>query len=83
MALESLEIWNCGKIDLVEGEDYPTRLRSLTIGVLPKLVALPQWLIQSALRDPKIYDCGVVSKNCKSEVGVDSTHPSNPIFGSD
>jgi hypothetical protein len=25
----------------------------------------------------KNYDCGVLSKNCKREVGVDSTHPSN------
>ena len=30
LALESLEIWNCGKIDLVEGEDYPN-LRDLKI----------------------------------------------------
>jgi hypothetical protein len=33
----------------------------------------PHW---KALRDVKIYDCGVLSKNCKREVGVDSTHSS-------
>jgi hypothetical protein len=47
-ALESLEIWNCEKINLMEGEDYPTSLRSFLFGDLPNLVALPQWLIQSA-----------------------------------
>jgi hypothetical protein len=47
-ALESLLIWRCEKINLMEGEDYLTRLRSFTIGFLPKLVDLPQWLIQSA-----------------------------------
>jgi hypothetical protein len=29
-ALESLVIWRCEKINLMEGEDYPTRLRSFT-----------------------------------------------------
>ena len=47
-ALESLLIWNCEKINLMEGEDYPTRLRSFIIGESRKVVALPQWLIQSA-----------------------------------
>uniref|UniRef100_A0A2N9H6U3 NB-ARC domain-containing protein n=1 Tax=Fagus sylvatica TaxID=28930 RepID=A0A2N9H6U3_FAGSY len=47
-ALESLGIWRCEKINLMEGEDYPTRLRSFRISFLRKLVALPQWLIQSA-----------------------------------
>ena len=47
-ALESLLIWSCEKINLMEAEDYRTRLRSFTICLLPKLVALPQWLIQSA-----------------------------------
>uniref|UniRef100_A0A2N9HD90 Chromatin-remodeling ATPase INO80 n=2 Tax=Fagus sylvatica TaxID=28930 RepID=A0A2N9HD90_FAGSY len=47
-ALESLLICKCGKINLMEGEDYPTRLRSLRIILSPKLVALPHWLIQSA-----------------------------------
>jgi hypothetical protein len=58
-ALESLEIWGCKKINLMEGEDYPTRLRSFRIGFSPKLVALPQWLIQSAttLQFLWIYDC--------------------------
>jgi Leucine-rich repeat (LRR) protein len=46
--LESLVIWECEKINLMEGDDYLTRLRSLSIGFLPKLVDLPQWLIQSA-----------------------------------
>uniref|UniRef100_A0A2N9GGV5 Rx N-terminal domain-containing protein n=1 Tax=Fagus sylvatica TaxID=28930 RepID=A0A2N9GGV5_FAGSY len=58
-ALESLLIWRCEKINLMEGEDYLTRLRSFTIGFLPKLVDLPQWLIQSAttLQFLWIYDC--------------------------
>ena len=47
-ALERLEIWRCKKVNLMEVEDYPTRLRSFTIGFSPKLVTLPQWLIQSA-----------------------------------
>ena len=47
-ALESLFIWECENINLMEGEDYPTSLRSFTISSSPKLVALPQWLIQSA-----------------------------------
>uniref|UniRef100_A0A2N9EUW3 Disease resistance protein RGA3 n=1 Tax=Fagus sylvatica TaxID=28930 RepID=A0A2N9EUW3_FAGSY len=49
----------CEKINLMEGEDYLTRLRSFTIGFLPKLVDLPQWLIQSAttLQFLWIYDC--------------------------
>uniref|UniRef100_A0A2N9FIK0 Rx N-terminal domain-containing protein n=1 Tax=Fagus sylvatica TaxID=28930 RepID=A0A2N9FIK0_FAGSY len=47
-ALERLEIWECEKINLTEGEDYPTRLRIFRIGFFPKLVDLPQWLIQSA-----------------------------------
>uniref|UniRef100_A0A2N9I7I2 Uncharacterized protein n=1 Tax=Fagus sylvatica TaxID=28930 RepID=A0A2N9I7I2_FAGSY len=49
----------CEKINLMEGEDYLTRLRSFTIGFLPKLVDLPQWLIQSAttLQFLWIYHC--------------------------
>jgi Leucine-rich repeat (LRR) protein len=47
-ALERLVIWGCEKINLMEGEDYPTSLRSITIGSSPKLVALPHWLIPSA-----------------------------------
>jgi Leucine-rich repeat (LRR) protein len=47
-ALESLVIWDCEKINLMEGEDYPTSLRSFDISFSSKLVALPQWLIQSA-----------------------------------
>uniref|UniRef100_A0A2N9J8B0 Disease resistance protein RGA3 n=1 Tax=Fagus sylvatica TaxID=28930 RepID=A0A2N9J8B0_FAGSY len=58
-ALKSLEIWNCKKLNLMEGEDYPTSLRSFTIYKLPKLVALPQWLIQSAntLQFLRIFSC--------------------------
>ena len=58
-ALEKLEIWHCEKINLMEGEDYPTRLRSFVFGFSPNLVALPQWLIQSAttLQFLWIYDC--------------------------
>jgi Leucine-rich repeat (LRR) protein len=47
-ALENLVIWRCEKINLMEGKDYPMSLRSFIIGFSPKLVALPQWLIQSA-----------------------------------
>jgi Leucine-rich repeat (LRR) protein len=58
-ALETLEIYSCEKINLIEGEDYPPRLRSFRISHLPKLVALPQWLIQSAttLQFLWIYHC--------------------------
>ena len=47
-ALESLKIINCEKLNLVEGDDYLTRLRELTICGLPELVSLPQWLKGSA-----------------------------------
>uniref|UniRef100_A0A2N9ICN2 Uncharacterized protein n=1 Tax=Fagus sylvatica TaxID=28930 RepID=A0A2N9ICN2_FAGSY len=55
--LESLEIWDYGKLDLMEGEDYPTRLQSFTIGIAG--VALPQWPIRSAntLQCLKIVSC--------------------------
>jgi Leucine-rich repeat (LRR) protein len=58
-ALESLLIVRCEKINLMKGEDYPTSLRSFSIGFLPKLVDLPQWLIQSAttLQFLCIYEC--------------------------
>uniref|UniRef100_A0A2N9HQU2 Uncharacterized protein n=1 Tax=Fagus sylvatica TaxID=28930 RepID=A0A2N9HQU2_FAGSY len=58
-ALEKLEIWNCEKINLMEGEDYPTRLGSFMFGDSRKVVALPQWLIQSAttLQFLWIYHC--------------------------
>jgi Leucine-rich repeat (LRR) protein len=57
--LENLSIINCRKVNLMEGEDYPTRLRSLTIGKLPQLMALPQWFMGSAntLQLLIIYDC--------------------------
>ena len=40
-------------------EDYPTSLRSFTISFSSKLVALPQWLIQSAttLQFLEICEC--------------------------
>ena len=59
-ALEILGIWDCEKLVLMEGGDYPTRLRRLTIGFLPKLVYLPQGLIPSAntLQFLSIYHCG-------------------------
>uniref|UniRef100_A0A2N9G0Z5 NB-ARC domain-containing protein n=1 Tax=Fagus sylvatica TaxID=28930 RepID=A0A2N9G0Z5_FAGSY len=58
-ALETLVIRSCEKINLMEGEDYPTSLRSFRIGFSPKLMALPHWLIQSAttLQFLWIYDC--------------------------
>ena len=57
--LESLSIINCREVNLMEGEDYPTSLRSLTIGKLPQLMALPQWFMGSAntLQLLIIYDC--------------------------
>ena len=58
-ALESLTINGCGKLDFVEGEDYPMSLRSVVVGALPQLVALPQWLRGSAksLQFLCISDC--------------------------
>ncbi|KAM4091814.1 hypothetical protein ACJW30_09G164200 [Castanea mollissima] len=47
-ALESLGISFCRKLNLMEGDDYPMRLRELTISGLPQLVSLPQWLKGSA-----------------------------------
>ena len=47
-ALENLVIKNCWKLNFIDGDDYPTRLRSLTVNELPQLVTLPQWLIGSA-----------------------------------
>ncbi|KAK7828311.1 putative disease resistance protein rpp1 [Quercus suber] len=63
-ALEILGIWDCEKLILMEGDDYPTRLRRLTIGFLPKLVSLPQGLIPSAstLQFLAIYHCGNLAK---------------------
>ena len=43
-ALEYLDITNCEKLNLMEGDDYPTRLRTLCIWNLPQLVSLPQGL---------------------------------------
>ncbi|KAF3945044.1 hypothetical protein CMV_028551 [Castanea mollissima] len=63
-ALEVLGIWDCEKLILMEGDDYPMRLRRLTIGFLPKLVSLPQGLIPSAntLQFLAIYHCGNLEK---------------------
>ncbi|XP_075639509.1 putative disease resistance protein RGA1 [Castanea sativa] len=47
-ALEYLDITSCEKLKLMEGDDYPTRLRTLNIWGLPQLVSLPQWLKGSA-----------------------------------
>ena len=46
--LESLQISYCEKLNLMEGDDYPMRLRTLTVWGLPQLVSLPQWLKGSA-----------------------------------
>ena len=43
-----LDITNCEKLNLMEGDDYPTSLRQLTVWGLPQLVSLPQWLKGSA-----------------------------------
>ena len=43
-ALEYLYITNCEKLNLMEGDDYPTRLQTLYIWKLPQLVSLPKWL---------------------------------------
>uniref|UniRef100_A0A7N2KTH9 Disease resistance protein RGA3 n=1 Tax=Quercus lobata TaxID=97700 RepID=A0A7N2KTH9_QUELO len=63
-ALEILGIWDCEKLILMEGDDYPMRLRRLTIGFLPKLVSLPRGLIPSAntLQFLAIYHCGNLAK---------------------
>ena len=63
-ALEILGIWDCEKLVLTEGDDYPTRLQRLTIGFLPKLVSLPQGLMPSAntLQFLSIYHCGNLAK---------------------
>ena len=47
-SLEYLDIRNCEKLKLMEGVDYPTRLRTLCIWGLPQLVSLPQGLKGSA-----------------------------------
>lgn len=50
IALESLKIANCQELNLLEGEDMQglRSLQSLFIKGLPKLVALPRGLQQSA-----------------------------------
>ena len=47
-ALEYLEIFDCGKVNLMEGDDYPMRLRELHVLRLPQLMSLPQWVKESA-----------------------------------
>uniref|UniRef100_A0A5B6YHB8 Putative disease resistance protein RGA3 n=2 Tax=Davidia involucrata TaxID=16924 RepID=A0A5B6YHB8_DAVIN len=64
-ALENLEIFNCEKLNLMdirEDEDIQVglrSLRSLVIGEVPKLVALPGWLQVAAhtLKYIRIEDC--------------------------
>ncbi|KAL4607729.1 hypothetical protein ACB092_09G196100 [Castanea dentata] len=58
-ALECLGIGNCEKLNLMEGDDYPTRLQTLRIFGLPQLVSLPQGLKGSAdtLQFLYIYFC--------------------------
>ncbi|KAK4551207.1 hypothetical protein RGQ29_032466 [Quercus rubra] len=48
VTLESVKIIDCEKLDLMNGTDYPLRLRSLVIGKLSQLVALPQWFAEFA-----------------------------------
>ncbi|KAL4597183.1 hypothetical protein ACB092_12G216700 [Castanea dentata] len=58
-ALECLGIGNSEKLNLMEGDDYPTRLQAFCIDELPQLVSLPQWLKRSGnnLQYLEIYDC--------------------------
>ena len=57
--LEILVISDCKKLTLMEGEDYPTSLRLLSINKLPQQVAFPQGLKRSAstLQLLAIYHC--------------------------
>ncbi|KAL4616403.1 hypothetical protein ACB092_07G196500 [Castanea dentata] len=51
-ALETLIIWDCEELSLMEGEenqDLELSLKKIMIGKLPKLGALPQWLQGSAI----------------------------------
>ncbi|KAM3738934.1 hypothetical protein ACB098_09G167000 [Castanea mollissima] len=56
-ALEYLDITNCEKLKLMEGDDYPTRLRTLCTWGLPQLVSLPQWLKGSTNTLQFLYIC--------------------------
>nr|XP_023914958.1 putative disease resistance protein RGA3 [Quercus suber]XP_023914959.1 putative disease resistance protein RGA3 [Quercus suber] len=58
-ALESLVILDCEKLNLMEGDDYPMRLRELFVRRLPQLESLPKWLKGSAntLQFLRITDC--------------------------
>ncbi|KAM1222373.1 hypothetical protein ACFX2J_009918 [Malus domestica] len=60
-ALHTLFIWNCEQLDLANGnyQLIPLRLRSLLIGEVPRMVALPEWLQGAAntLRVLCIWDC--------------------------
>ncbi|KAM3738941.1 hypothetical protein ACB098_09G167700 [Castanea mollissima] len=56
-ALECLGIGNCEKLNLMEGDDYPMRLQTLNILVLPQLVSLPQGLKGSADTIQFLYIC--------------------------
>ena len=57
--LEYLDITNCIKLNLMEGDDYPTSLQTLYIARLRQLVSLPQGLKGSAdtLQFLSICDC--------------------------
>ncbi|CAN6576058.1 unnamed protein product [Malus baccata var. baccata] len=60
-ALHTLVIWDCEQLDLAYGnyQLIPLRLRSLLIGEVPRMVALPEWLQGAAntLRVLCIWDC--------------------------
>ncbi|KAK8682851.1 hypothetical protein V6N13_038933 [Hibiscus sabdariffa] len=61
-SLETLVIGDCGNLNLVDeqdNEDCTLRLRSLLLGELQQLVALPQWLCWSACSLQYLYidDC--------------------------
>ena len=60
-ALHTLMIWDCEQLDLANGnyQPIPLRLRSLLIGGVPRMVALPEWLQGAAntLRVLCIWNC--------------------------
>ncbi|KAM1198601.1 hypothetical protein ACFX13_010171 [Malus domestica] len=60
-ALHTLIIGNCEQLDLANGnyQQIPLRLRSLLIGQVPRMVALPEWLQGAAntLRVLCIWGC--------------------------
>nr|POF07478.1 dna repair protein reca like 2, mitochondrial [Quercus suber] len=66
-ALESLVILDCEKLNLMEGDDYPMRLRELFVRRLPQLESLPKWLKGSAntLQFLRITDCENLARSAK------------------